>query len=221
MFTGIVQGTAKVVEIKVAEMGRLVVAIGGALSERESGVKIGDSVAINGVCLTVVKIDGDKVAFDVMGETLKRTNLGELKRDGIVNYELSLKPNERISGHFVTGHVDGTGKIGKIERTVAQTDFYINCNERLLCEIVERGSVALDGISLTVAEVLKSGFRVAIIPHTLEVTNLKFRKVGDTVNIETDIIAKYVRNFLTKTESEQKEKKNRITEDFLKEQGFL
>jgi len=217
MFTGIVQGTAKVVEIEIADAGRLVI----GFSDASSSVRIGDSVAINGVCLTAVKNEGDKVSFDVMGETLRRTNLGDLKRNSLVNYELSLKPTDRLSGHFVTGHIDETGRIERIEKTAAQTDFYITCSEKLLEEIVERGSVALDGISLTVAEVLKNGFRVAIIPHTLEVTNLKTRKTGERVNIETDIIAKYVRNFLTRIKPEEDEKKPRITEDFLKEQGFL
>lgn len=211
MFSGIVEGTAKVVElIESREPRRLSVELSG-VAER---MRLGESVAINGVCLTAVHIEGGEVGFDVMGETLRRTNLGRLKRGDLVNYERALKVNDRISGHIVTGHIDGVGVIERIERRPEEVDMIIKCKKRMMPEIVERGSVAVDGVSLTVAERFGSGFRVALIPHTLNTTNLGLRRVGDELNIETDILAKYVRGFL-------QNRNGTIDRDFLQEHGFF
>jgi len=210
MFSGIVEGTAKVVELKSGKPYRLSVDLSGIAE----GLQVGESVAINGVCLTVVSVEGSKVAFDVMGETLKRTNLGRLKRGTVVNYERALKVSDRISGHIVTGHIDGVGVIERIEKRPEEVDMFIRCDERVMSEVVERGSVAVDGVSLTVAEKFGKSFRVALIPHTLSVTNLGLRRVGDELNIETDILAKYIHAFF-------KSQKGRIDKDFLKRQGFI
>lgn len=210
MFSGIVEGTAKVVELKSGKPYRLSVDLSGIAE----GLQVGESVAINGVCLTVVSVEGSKVAFDVMGETLKRTNLGRLKRGTVVNYERALKVSDRISGHIVTGHIDGVGVIERIEKRPEEVNMFIRCDERVMSEVVERGSVAVDGVSLTVAEKFGKSFRVALIPHTLSVTNLGLRRVGDELNIETDILAKYIHAFF-------KSQKGRIDKDFLKRQGFI
>ena len=210
MFSGIVEGTANVVELKSGKPYRLSVDLSG-IAEL---LQIGESIAINGVCLTVVSIERGEVAFDVMGETIKRTNLGRLKSGTIVNYERALKVSDRISGHIVTGHIDGVGVIERIERRPEEVDMFIRCEERIISEIAERGSVAVDGVSLTVAEKSRKSFRVALIPHTLSVTNLGLRRAGDELNIETDILAKYIHAFL-------KNQRGKIDEDFLKERGFV
>jgi len=177
-------------------------------------VKVGDSVCINGVCLTAVEVGDGYCVFDVMEETRRRSNLGSLRRGDEVNVELALGVGERFGGHFVTGHVDGVGRIRRLEKRASQWDLLVECDKKLLTEMVERGSVAVDGVSLTVAQLGDGWFRVALIPHTVKTTNLKQRRVGDTVNIETDILAKYVKRLLAREKSET------LTEDKLKELGY-
>jgi len=207
MFTGIVCGTGMVESF---QSGKLRVRMRWA-----EDVKVGDSVCVNGVCLTAVEVGDGFCVFDVMEETRKRSNLGALRRGDVVNIELSLGVGERFGGHFVTGHVDGVGRIRRLEKRATQWDMVVECEEKLLSEMVERGSVAVDGVSLTVAELGDGWFRVALIPHTVETTNLKGRRVGDTVNIETDILAKYVKRLLA-----AKGKTKTLTEDKLKELGY-
>jgi len=207
MFTGIVCGTG-MVESFLADKLRV-------RMRWAEDVKVGDSVCVNGVCLTAVEVGDGFCVFDVMEETRKRSNLGALRRGDVVNIELSLGVGERFGGHFVTGHVDGVGRIRRLEKRATQWDMVVECEEKLLSEMVERGSVAVDGVSLTVAELGDGWFRVALIPHTVEATNLKGRRVGDTVNIETDILAKYVKRLLA-----AKEKTKTLTEDKLKELGY-
>ncbi len=207
MFTGIVRGTGMVESFR---SGKLRVRM-----RWTEDVKVGDSVCVNGVCLTAVEVGDGFCVFDVMGETRKRSNLGALRRGDVVNIELSLGVGERFGGHFVTGHVDGVGRIRRLEKRATQWDMVVECEEKLLSEMVERGSVAVDGVSLTVAELGDGWFRVALIPHTVETTNLKGRRVGDTVNIETDILAKYVKRLLA-----AKKKSKTLTEDKLKELGY-
>ena len=207
MFTGIVRGTGMVESF---QSGKLRVRM-----RWTEDVKVGDSVCVNGVCLTAVEVGDGFCVFDVMEETRKRSNLGALRRGDVVNIELSLGVGERFGGHFVTGHVDGVGRIRRLEKRATQWDMVVECENELLSEMVERGSVAVDGVSLTVAELGDGWFRVALIPHTVEATNLKGRRVGDTVNIETDILAKYVKRLLA-----AKEKTKTLTEDKLKELGY-
>jgi riboflavin synthase len=160
---------------------------------------IGDSIAINGVCLTVTKLltHNSELSFDVSFETLKNTNLGNLKIGDRVNLEPSLKLNSKLGGHFVTGHVDGVGRI----RTKTVSDnavrIEIDAPNNVLKYLVEKGSIAVDGISLTIVDVLKDAFSVVIIPHTAKLTTVGFKNAGDTVNLEPDMLAKYVERFLT------------------------
>lgn len=209
MFTGIVEGTAKVVDVRDKREVRLLVV---ALPEIADEISLGESVAINGVCLTAISIKNGEVSFDVMGETLRRTNLGLLRRGESVNYERALRVSDRLSGHIVTGHIDGLGTLERIEKRQNECHMFIRTSDEIMSEIVERGSVAIDGISLTVAEKLRNGFRVALIPHTLETTNLKLRRRGDNLNIETDIIVKYLQELI---------RKPKMDKNFLKRYGFL
>ena len=189
MFTGLVQALGKVVskEPRAAAV-RLAVAAKGPASE----AKIGDSVAVNGCCLTVVAIDGDNLSFDVIQETLDRTSIGAQEVGGRVNLELPLRPMDRLGGHFVQGHVDAVAKL--VETTGADGDvrYRFSLPAALVGHVVEKGSIAIDGVSLTVASVDAESFSVALIPHTLEVTNFGAMSPGDPVNLEGDILAKYV-----------------------------
>jgi riboflavin synthase len=193
MFTGLIEETGKVKSINRK---------GNSLSievEAEKileDTKIGDSIAINGVCLTVVSIKDRSFSFDVSKETLDRSNFKQIKIGEVVNLERALKVSDRLGGHIVQGHVDTTGKIIQITPLGEHTAFVIEIPERYTHFIVEKGSIAVDGISLTINSIEKNRFSLNIIPHTLEETNLKYRKVGDTVNIEFDIIGKYVFNML-------------------------
>ncbi len=157
---------------------------------------IGDSIAVNGICLTVTAVDKNILFFDVSYETLNSTNLESLKKGDRVNLEPSLKPNSKLGGHFVTGHIDGAGKIRSKTVSGNAVRIEIEASTNILKYLVEKGSVAVDGISLTVVDVLKDAFSVVIIPHTAKLTTLGFKGAGDTVNLEPDILAKYVEKFI-------------------------
>lgn len=165
------------------------------------GLKIGDSLAVNGCCLTVVGLSRrgkDKlVRFDLLRETWDRTNFQFVQPGSLVNFERPLRANARLDGHFVTGHIDGIGRLVRWERSGQDYVLDVEPPRELMRYLVYKGSVAVDGISLTVAAVTKKYFRIWIIPHTFEVTNLRSRKVGDWVNLEADILGKYVERFLT------------------------
>jgi riboflavin synthase len=195
MFTGLVQGAATVVSLtpREADGARLTLA-----HPLLSKAKSGDSIATNGCCLTVVDPQGDQASFDLLAETLRLTNLGELRAGSIVNIEPSLLPTDRMGGHFVTGHVDCVGQIAFLGREGADWRLDISAPESVLRHVVRKGCVAVDGMSLTVADLLPDGFRIWIIPHTLEVTNLSRRKAGDRVNLESDLLAKYAEKLLGK-----------------------
>lgn len=170
------------------------------LGASAKGLKVGDSLAINGCCLTTVKVTGKgpkrNALFDLLLETWNRTNLSAVKVGSLVNLEQPVAADGRMGGHFVTGHIDGTGKIVCWERTGQDHLLDIEAPPEIMRYVVFKGSIALDGMSLTVAGVLKKGFRIWIIPHTYEVTALRDRKVGDLVNLEADIIGKYVEQFV-------------------------
>jgi riboflavin synthase len=176
---------------------------GGAIlslkaNEVASTAKKGDSISVDGVCLTVVNKNNNTLSFDLSEETLRSTNLGRLKTGDMVNLEPSLSPDSKIGGHFVTGHVDAAGRIRSKVNTVDMMKVEIEAPANIINFLVEKGSVAVDGISLTVVDILKDMFTVVIIPHTAKLTTIGFKCPGDTVNIEVDILGKYVARFLNR-----------------------
>lgn len=193
MFTGLVQATGKVVSLESPASGvtRLVLE-----SPLLASAELGASVAVNGCCLTVTQVVGDRASFDLLAETLRLTNLGELKVGSIVNLEPSLRPSDRLGGHFVTGHVDACGKVAFFGQDGDDWRLDIEAPPELLRYVVRKGCISVDGMSLTVAEVLPGGFRIWIIPHTLAVTNLAARQSGERVNLESDLLAKYAEKLL-------------------------
>jgi riboflavin synthase len=197
MFTGIVEESGVVKQVKpTARSIRL--AVESRLCARDT--KVGDSIAVNGCCLTVVKTSRQSgvklLEFDLLKETWNRTNLQFVCQGSAVNLERSLRADGRMGGHFVTGHIDGTGQITRWERSGSDWVLDVSAPAEIMRYLVFKGAVALDGISLTVAEVTRKSFRIWIIPHTYEVTALRERAAGDTVNIEADILGKYVEKFL-------------------------
>ena len=209
MFTGLVEILGSVTSTKSTGNGiRLAMK-----PTAEFEVALGDSVAINGVCLTVTTFNGE-ISFDVSPETLKSTNLGELKSGDKVNLERAMRLSDRLGGHIVSGHVDGIGTITS-KKTEGEYTFYsIESPPEVLKYIVQKGSVAIDGISLTVVESDNRSFRIAIIPHTLTATSIGSKGIGDRVNLEADIIGKYVEKLLGKGES------GPGLMDLLKQEGF-
>jgi len=194
MFTGIVEETGSVVDFtRQAAAWRLKIAARTALV----GTAVGDSVAINGCCLTVVHLDGQHLFFDVLEETRRLTNFSALAAGAPVNLERSLRFDGKIGGHFVTGHIDGLGVIEVFEPR--GTDYFLRVRGPAGCGryVIHKGSIAIDGISLTVAEVDGDRFAVWLIPHTLDLTNLRPRRVGEAVNLEFDLLGKYVEKLLS------------------------
>ena len=192
MFTGIISGTGKVEKIVKNTKNRSAVKMTVNLGKCAKGLKIGQSVALNGVCLTVTKLSKNLGRFEMIDETTKKTDLGNLKIGSIVNVERSLKAGERLEGHFVLGHVDGVGTITKIQKKPKEVQVWFNVPKKLAKYIVNKGSIAIDGISLTVVEAKNNNVSVCFIPHTIQVTNFRTKNVGDKVNIETDILGKYI-----------------------------
>lgn len=214
MFTGIVEELGKVADLKILPESAQLTLEGKKVLE---GTQIGDSIAVNGVCLTVVKMQGNLFTVDVMAETLEKTNLKHLARGSRVNLERALQLSTRLGGHLVSGHVDGVGKILRITPIGIAEVFEFEAPPSLLKFVLPKGSIAIDGISLTVVEVRDQSFSVSLIPHTRQETTLGFKRVGDWVNLETDLIGKYVARFLEKTNSP----KNDLSMSFLAEHGFL
>ena len=196
MFTGIVEevGRVKALEPPSREVGVGRLTIGAARVLQ--GLKLGDSIAVNGACLTVVDVDGDGFSVDLAPETLRRTNLGFLRQGWGVDLERPLAATDRLGGHIVQGHVDATGKVIGITPDGDCAVLAFRCPKRFMRYIVAKGFVAVDGISLTVVQKRSSSFTVSVIPYTLENTTLKARRVGDIVNLEVDILAKYVESLL-------------------------
>lgn len=212
MFTGIIEEVGHVSHIGG---GSLVIDCQKVLED----VHLGDSIAVNGVCLTVTQFDRSSFTADVMPETVRRTSLAELKKGSPVNLERALTLASRLGGHIVSGHIDGTGEIVKFADEGNAILMTISAGSDLLRYIVEKGSVALDGISLTVASVTDSDFTVSLIPHTREVTNLGSKKQGSPINIETDVLGKYVEKML-QGQREPQHPQSTLTLDFLRENGF-
>lgn len=209
MFTGIIEEIGEIAAIKRGAKSCELLIKGDAIF---SDLKIGDSVAVNGVCLTVTAINVKTFTADVMAETMRRSGLGTLQKGSKVNLERAMSANGRFGGHIVSGHIDGMGFVQSLAREDNAVWVTITADESIMRYIVEKGSVAIDGISLTVARVFKDAFSVSIIPHTGSETTLLTRRAGDRVNLECDIIGKYVEKLVGKSST--------ITEDFLKEYNF-
>ena len=192
MFTGIIVGTGKVTKLDQKTKNRSAIQMTVDLGKYASGLKIGQSVAINGVCLSATKISRNKCIFEMIDETTKKTDLGNVKAGSTVNVERSLKVGDRLEGHFVLGHIDGVATITKIEKKPKEVKFWFKIPKKLTKYIVKKGSIALDGISLTLVDVKKDVASVCLIPHTINVTNFKSKKIGDKLNIETDVLGKYI-----------------------------
>jgi len=193
VFTGLIVEMGTVVSLRRKEAGAFLTLSADTLA-KDAG--IGDSIAINGACLTVVGREGSLLSFDLSDETVRSTNLGLLRQENKVNLEPSLRSDGRLGGHFVTGHVDAVGKI-RTKTLVGDTfKVVIDSPEEVTSLLVEKGSVAVDGISLTVVDAARDSFSVVIIPHTARLTTIGFKNAGDTVNLEADIVGKYVAKFL-------------------------
>lgn len=198
MFTGIIEGLAEVRSVARAKKGADTV-MQVKLGRMARGLKIGDSVCVSGACLTVTKLSKGVAQFEMVAETIRRTSLGSIKPGDRVNIERSMKVGDRLEGHFVLGHVDGTAAIADKKEAPSETTMWFQlASKELTSALVEKGSIAIDGISLTVVDVVGDKFSVSLIPHTLEITTLGAKKKGDVVNIETDVLSKYVAKSLPK-----------------------
>lgn len=215
MFTGIIE---EIGSIQGIQHGSQSAVLSIQCKKVLEGTQVGDSIAVNGVCLTVTELGKDGYHADVMAETLRRSSLGALRSGSRVNLERAMAADGRFGGHIVAGHIDGTGKIEEIRRDETAVWYRVSAEPEVLRYIVEKGSITIDGISLTVAAVSENDFQVSIIPHTQANTILADRVVGDIVNLETDIIGKYVEKLLTGPNPE--DKKSKITMEFLMENGF-
>jgi len=192
MFTGIIQGVGKIEKISNNTKNRSAFQMTVDLGKHAKGLKVGQSVALNGVCLSATKISKNKCDFEMIDETIKQTDLGNLIPGSKVNIERSLKVGDRMEGHFVLGHVDGVGIIKKIEKKSKEVKVWFEVPKKLVKFIVKKGSIAIDGISLTVVDATKNMVSVCLIPHTIKITNFQTKKIGDKINIETDILGKYI-----------------------------
>ena len=232
MFTGIVEELGQVKSLSLhGNSGTLTVKAKKVLE----GTKIGDSIAVNGVCLTVTNMKNNEFSADVMAETVRRSSLGSLQSGSYVNLERAMAADGRFGGHLVSGHIDGTGRIESMRREENAVWVTIACAEKILDLIVEKGSICIDGISLTVASVTEQDFSVSVIPHTGEETTLLKKKAGDLVNLENDIVGKYIRKFVDisgrsgadrgKTDEKkddfgEKQSNTGLSMEFLKTYGF-
>ena len=211
MFTGIIEHLAVVKKLSLkAGGGELFL----DLSDFCKDLKLGESIAINGACLTVKEVKGTVAGFDVSGETLKKTTLGKLRNAEKVNIERALRVGDRLGGHFVTGHVDGIGTIKEKKQAFEQCTMSFSVENKFTDMMIEKGSVAIDGISLTVVDLADGAFSVALIPYTLTSTTLGLKKIADQVNIEIDMLGKWVKKIL------KKDNDGGITREQLTEQGF-
>ncbi|MFZ9023275.1 MAG: riboflavin synthase [Anaerohalosphaeraceae bacterium] len=213
MFTGIIEtvGIIKQVQPSGNQM-RLSI----DLNRIADGTRLGDSIAVNGVCLTVSRLNGTRAEFDVSTETIEKTTLTKLKNGSVVNLERAMSAQGRFGGHIVQGHVDGLGKIAAVQKQADYAQFRFEVPKELLAQVVLKGSIAVDGVSVTVAKLDAAGFEVAVIPTTLKETTWHQSKVGDAVNIETDILVKITQRQLTAMLPDS----NGLTIDKLREHGF-
>lgn len=214
MFTGLIREMAGVLSLARKSTGAELALKTPALSKAAA---VGDSISVNGACLTVTSIAGDTLRFDLSGETLKSTNLGELRTGERVNLEPALRASDALGGHLVTGHVDGVGRIRAKRKSGEMTEIVIEAPAGVLRYLVDKGSVAVDGISLTVVDVMPDAFSVVIIPHTAANTSIGFKEASASVNLEADIIGKYVAKFLGRAGGGSSLKKSLIESGFMGE----
>lgn len=211
MFTGLIEEIGTVKTLSRGAVARLVV----ACEKVASGAAVGDSVCVSGVCLTVIGVGAAELAFDAVPETLSRSTLGDLKPGDRVNLEVSLRAGQPMGGHFVLGHVDGVGVVSSVTNVGDSRVLRFGAPREMMRWVVEKGSVAADGISLTVASCDADSFTVAVIPHTLSVTTLQWKRPGDRVNLEADIIGKYVDKFTSARAD------SGVTMQLLRDSGFV
>ena len=217
IFTGIIEelGVVKSIAINGAS-GCITIKAKKVLE----GTQLGDSIAVNGTCLTVTSINSDGFSADVMAETVKRTSLSQVGKGDLVNLERAMILNGRFGGHIVSGHIDGTGTITKYTKEENAIWVTIKAPDEILDLIVEKGSICIDGISLTVATVSDQDFQVSIIPHTAKETTLIHKKVGSLVNLENDIVGKYIKKLMENNQEEQAKKASGLTKEMLEEYGL-
>ena len=212
MFTGLIEASAKIKSINKNSNGA-VICIECPFSDE---VKIGDSISINGACLTAVKINGDEIYFEISNETLSVANYEGFNKGKIVNIERAVKADSRLDGHLVSGHIDGTASVKSITKDGFSYDIEFETTDDVSKYIVKKGSITVNGISLTVKCTDGNTFNTEIIPHTMEMTNLNLLKIGDKVNIETDIIGRYIEKFLSLNKN-----KSNISMEMLRDNGYL
>jgi riboflavin synthase len=215
MFTGLIEHVGTVADLAPAGKGALLRVQSGPIVE---GVRIGDSIAVDGACLTVVAVKGPELSFDVSAETLRVSTVGKFRPGREVNLERALKVGDRLGGHFVLGHVDAVGTVVSLRRAPGETLLKIAAPPEIVRLLIPKGSVALDGISLTVAALDDAGFSVAVIPHTWDRISLRSKKEGEPVNLELDVIGKYVARLMGKPAGPSGPG---LTEGFLAEHGFM
>ena len=217
MFTGIIEEIGSVISSNLTGgSGELRI---GAILILE-GCKLGDSIAVNGVCLTVTRVADREIAFDVSLETLRHSNLGTLKRGDRVNLERALAADGRFGGHMVSGHIDGTGTLNDRRREGNAIIFTFNAPPAITRYLIEKGSIAIDGISLTITTLVENNFSVAVIPHSLQQTTLGGGNIGATVNLENDLVAKYIEKLLQPKNHSSDNQTSTLNLDLLKKHGF-
>jgi riboflavin synthase len=218
MFTGLIEEVGEITSVtRKGNSAQITVKAGKILKD----TKIGDSISTNGVCLTVTEKTSNTFTVDVMPETMNRSNLKNFKYGSKVNLERALRVGDRLDGHMVSGHVDGLGKIANYLKEDNAVWITVEADKSLLKYIIEKGSIAIDGTSLTVAYVDDRSFKVSIIPHTGEATTLLDKKIGDEVNLECDMVGKYIEKFMKFEEDKPEESNSNLNEDFLRQNGFM
>jgi riboflavin synthase len=218
MFTGLIEEVGEITSVtRKGNSAQITVKAGKILKD----TKIGDSISTNGVCLTVTEKTSNTFTVDVMPETMNRSNLKNFKYGLKVNLERALRVGDRLDGHMVSGHVDGLGKIANYLKEDNAVWITVEADKSLLKYIIEKGSIAIDGTSLTVAYVDDRSFKVSIIPHTGEATTLLDKKIGDEVNLECDMVGKYIEKFMKFEEDKPEESNSNLNEDFLRQNGFM
>jgi len=219
LFTGIVEEIGKILKI---EEGKDFLHITIEGNKVLKSLNLGDSIAVNGVCLTVTNFNNNSFTADVMAETLRKSSLKALSKGSLVNLERAVTLNKPLGGHIVSGHIDGTGEIINIKKEGIATLLEIEAKENLLKYMVPKGSIALDGVSLTLVDVKEKSFTVSLIPHTKEATILINKNIGYIINIECDVLGKYIYKFIYLKDDDEKEpSKNNISLDFLSKTGFI
>ncbi len=219
MFTGIIEGLGTLTGIRPGGGQSLQLTV--AADFDLTGTRIGDSIAVNGACLTAVTLHGRSFTVDVSPESVSRTTLGKARKGERVNLERAMRLSDRLDGHLVSGHIDGQGRLESRETLENAIILTFSAPAELLRFMINKGSVAVDGVSLTINQITDTGFQVSIIPHTAQVTTLGLKRIGEPVNLETDLIGKYVERFLSSGVERPGEPESKVTLDLLARSGFL